>query len=500
MSADLGARGRGAIRVLPQLSALIPAILFLAYPLLSLFEQNESELPLRVIWTPLAAATAVAAALFAVLWLVFRRADKAGALTALTVIAFFYLGHGWHLVLWLALCVAAAVLLARTHRNLGNLVFGLGVAAAVLAVVPAAKIASYERNHPAVQASDPRLWASALAPPAEPANRPDVYVIIPDDYARADVLKRYFNYDNKAFLDQLRRRGFVVSQQARSPYSDSESNIAAELNMDYLNGLGRILGKASQDVRPLKTLIEDNRASRLASSIGYRYVHLDSDEVTFAAGNPQISPVATPDSFPSLWLRKSVLRDVGGRFGFNDDAANERFRRSIRSAFSRLDAVPSQPGPKFVVFHTLLPHDPYIFGARGQSVTFPGNTDEAIHSRMAMPYYLHQLGFLEGKLLQTVDAIRARSARPPVIVIQSDEGFETGDSFGEAAMRAIRVKGLVALSIPGARAVAPPQPPNAVNTLRYVFNRVFATHYDMLRSASYPEGDFPYQWHEMRVR
>jgi hypothetical protein len=292
----------------------------------------------------------------------------------------------------------------------------------------------------------------------------------------------------------------VVSGQARSPYSDSESNIAAELNMDYLNGLGRILGKSSQDVRPLKRLIEDNRASRLLSSIGYRYVHIDSDEVTFAGGNPQISSVATPDSFPSLWLKKSVLREIGGPLGFNDGAANDRYRRSVRSAFSRLDAVPRQAGPKFVLFHTLVPHDPYVFGARGEPVTFPINTDAAIHSRLGMAYYLRQLRFLEGKLLATVDAIRARSRRPPVIVIQSDEGFEAGDTFGQAAMRDIRVKGLVALSLPGVRGVQPPQPPNTVNTLRYVFNRVFGTHYDLLRSASYPEGDFPYQWEEMRLR
>jgi len=38
-----------------------------------------------------------------------------------------------------------------------------------------------------------------------------------------------------------------------------------------------------------------------------------------------------------------------------------------------------------------------------------------------------------------------------------------------------------------------------VNVLRYVFNKVLRTHYPMLRAASYPEGDYPYQWQEMRV-
>lgn len=75
-----------------------------------------------------------------------------------------------------------------------------------------------------------------------------------------------------------------------------------------------------------------------------------------------------------------------------------------------------------------------------------------------------------------------------------------GETFGEAGMRQIRVKGLVALSIPGMHGAPAPDPPNTVNVLRHVFNKLFGTRYPMLRSASYPEGNYPYQWEEMRVR
>jgi hypothetical protein len=53
-----------------------------------------------------------------------------------------------------------------------------------------------------------------------------------------------------------------------------------------------------------------------------------------------------------------------------------------------------------------------------------------------MRYYLPQLRYLEGKLVDTVDTIRRRSNEPPVIVIQADEGFESGDkTFDEATAR-----------------------------------------------------------------
>lgn len=499
--------------VLWGIGALFPALLLAAHPPLTLFEQNETELPLDVIWQPLGITFAATAALYCVLMVVTRSWTKAGALTALAVVWFFYfdtfkgdisglhLGDRLVLVLWTVLCTVTAVAVARTGRGLGNLMLGLGVAAAVLTLSPGLKIASYQHRHPEVRTADPRLWATDPLPaPTRAAKRPDIYVLIPDDYARADVLRRFFHYDNSAFAAQLRRRGFTISNDARSPYSDSESNIAAALNMGYLDGLPKILGKKSHDVRPLKTLMEDSRTSQLAKSVGYRYVHLDSDEVTFAAGNPDISSVATPDSFPSLWLRKSVLREIGGRFGFDDGAQDERFRRNYRSSFARLDSVTAQPGPKLVVFHTLLPHDPYIFGARGQSVTFPSTADEVIHSRLGMRYYLPQVKYVEGRLLHMVDTIR-RHSKDAVIVIQADEGFESGDkTFDEATARDIRVKGLLALSLPGVRGVHAPQPPNTVNTLRYVYNELFGTRYSMLPTKSAPDGDYPYQWEQLHVR
>jgi hypothetical protein len=497
---------------LKRLGPLIAPVLLGAFPVVSLFEHNQTELELGVLWWPLAISVLASAGLFAVFALVLKRGTKAAVLASLVVVAFFYYGtwyaqlslpRGWFIALWTALFVLGAAAVVRTKRPLDNFTLVLAVAAAVLTLIPAIKIVAYQANHPGVGVTAAGLWPTALPRPAPPsgARLPDIYFLIPDDYARSDVLKRYFHYDNADFARRLKQRGFVISRQARSPYSDSESNIAATLNMDYLSGLPRILGKKSQDVRPVKRLIQDNRASRLLKPLGYRYVHLDTDEVTFASGNPHISPTATPDSFTNLWLQNTVLRSIGGTLGFNAAAGNERFRKAIRSTFADLAAVPKDAGPKFVLFHTLLPHDPYIYGAQGQRVTFPDKSEDALGSKLGMKYFVRQSQFVEAKLLEAADAILARSKAPPVIVIQSDEGFSANpDNFGETAMQNIRVKGLAALYLPGMRRARAPQPPNTVNTLRFVFNHYLGTHYPLLRSASYPELDFPYQYKEMRVK
>jgi hypothetical protein len=89
-----------------------------------------------------------------------------------------------------------------------------------------------------------------------------------------------------------------------------------------------------------------------------------------------------------------------------------------------------------------------------------------------------------------------------VIVLQADEGFSSEpEVFGEEAMLDIRVKGLSAFYLPGIDRPGVPDPPNSVNALRFVFNLYLGTHYEMLDSASYAEGDLPYDFsQEIPVR
>src|SRR4029079_6981307 len=72
----------------------------------------------------------------------------------------------------------------------------------------------------AIQLGRPGDLVTALrteTPPAPrptaqpPADAPDVYVILLDGYARADVLEDTFDYDDSPFLDGLRSDGFEVA-------------------------------------------------------------------------------------------------------------------------------------------------------------------------------------------------------------------------------------------------------------------------------------------------
>jgi hypothetical protein len=64
----------------------------------------------------------------------------------------------------------------------------------------------------------------------------------------------------------------------------------------------------------------------------------------------------------------------------------------------------------------------------------------------------------------------------------------------------VRIKGVSAMYLPGMPEARPPGELNTVNSLRFVFNRYFGAGYPLLPNHSYPEGDYPYQFEEMKVR
>ncbi len=491
----------------------ITPLLLAIFPVLYLFQHNQTDLPLSVLWGPVAVSAAIGVALFAISSVVFKPILKASLLASLLVVAILYYGFLYDVVsawglndslvigLWVILLTLGVAGLLKAN-DLSILSQAFLVTATYLFLFSVLQIGFYRIQNPPVSVSDPRLWSTPLEKPITSGSEPlpDIYYIVPDDYARTDVLKQYLGYDNSQFIRELENRGFVISEQGRSPYSNSISNMASALNLDYLNNFANVLGENSQNTLMVTQVLEDNRTSHFLETLGYQYIHIDSDHTTFPGENPTISPIAAPDSMTYLWLRASLLRAFGGEFGFNDAASDERFRQSVLSAFDRLKATSKIPGPKFVFFHTLIPHDPFVFGPDGEKVTFPDPTGTRHDTQEGIPFYVAQLRFSNQLLMESIDVILANSDTPPIIILQADEGHEVSEeTFGIEITQDIRVKGISAFYIPGKDVSGLPQNLNIVNTFRYLFDLRFGTHFGMLENASYRDGDFLFQPVELHV-
>ena len=117
--------------------------------------------------------------------------------------------------------------------------------------------------------------ASAQVPTT--AAGPDIYFIVLDGYARADVLAKYYGFDNGPFLDGLRERGFQVSDASRSKFYWTFLSIGSALNLDYIRRWSAVgLDPGSRDRRERYRILRNNRAAQFLRQRGYRYVHLQS--------------------------------------------------------------------------------------------------------------------------------------------------------------------------------------------------------------------------------
>jgi len=142
----------------------------------------------------------------------------------------------------------------------------------------------------------------------------------------------------------------------------------------------------------------------------------------------------------------------------------------IVAMFSALESVSGLPGPKFVLAHLRVPHDPYLFAADGSFLS-----DQTSHN----PGYPDQVRCVNARLLPIVDDILARSGVPPVILIQGDHGSPEfrADARRMAILNAIHLPG------PGKTMLYPTLSP--VNSFRIVFDATFGTSFGTLPDVSW---------------
>jgi len=487
-----------------------------AYPLWYLYLTNYGQVSAASALIATAIAVAVVALL---LWLAARvfRSRVAGAIAVTILITAFYAYGpvhdlytsvatldelpavtGWlvktlvkHEILTPVMLALSALLILlvvkRVSRDSARLTGACNFAAVVLAVMLVARHGSviwndgisHENFEPGVEAQGTKVSVLGY--------NPDIYYIILDGYARADVLRTYYDFDNSEFISGLERRGFLVNDSSNSNYNWTYLSLASSLNFAYLQDIAAPmfakveLLEARGSLDHVARLAQDNRAARFLRSRGYRYVHVRS-----SAPPTETNPFAD--------------EEVACRFSVFDDEyfralAEISWLKSLGAITSadlaechklRLAAVgdqAAQPGPKFVFAHFLPPHHPYLFDRDGnvlKHVTISNQFDFQARLWEDKHGYLEQVIYTNGSLLKLIDRIVAESEHPPVIIVQSDHGPNlVGGLSGEEA-KAVRFANFAAYLLPGATRDAIPSDTAPVNQFRYVFNHYFDAHLPIL--------------------
>jgi len=417
----------------------IHPLFFALFPPLSLFANNASLIPLSDLVRPVALVLAGVAVLWAGLWATLRSRSRAAVATSIATLAFFSYGPlkvalgvdeivpwewsslfnpGW-LLGWL---VVIALAVRGTPKDRSPR--GYALVGAILVSMPMTTVAgAYLRQQ---RSAGPE--ASRVIGPA-----PDIFFIVLDGYGRSDALRRSLGFSDEALTDGLRSRGFVIADDARANYAQTELSLASSLNLDYLP---RVIESLPNDNNrdPLVKRIDQNELSRRLRSRGYQYVAVTTGFPPFQFRSSDLrlaEPTETSIYEAELlkWTPIGIPRHVM--------LSQYHVRRTqLKAAFSHLGRLGERgAAPRFVLAHVLAPHPPFVFGPNEEPVR-PSGPYRLVDGSHFMENggsreeyakgYAGQATTIGRMVLRTVDEILRRSKTPPIIVVQGDHGSKMG--------------------------------------------------------------------------
>jgi hypothetical protein len=492
--------------------AVLHPFLFALFPVLFGYAHNVRNTPCRWVWLPMAAALALALVVLALSAVLFRDRVKAGLFASLMLLFFFsygrlffalrsfriFSGIGPHDILFISMAVLSigtACLLLKTRKPLSAHTSAANLFSLALVVLSSVQIGVYwinpSRIGPRGGKTAPREQAAAGT--VLPERLPDVYFIILDGYARQDVLRELYGFDNSAFTGWLEANGFYVAGNSRSNYCQTALSMASSLNYEYLDRSG--------DRIRLEKLIQDNRLFRVLRQAGYGITAVESD-YSFANLRSADRFIATSrlvsNEFYDMLLRSSVMSFFIDRQASRDSASSPHEKR-LRSAFDHLEKAPQLSRPQFFFAHILSPH-PYT---PGTAVPLADGSDYYYYTKKSSDQYrreyVSRLTALNENLRTLVGRILAKSGRPNVVILQADHGGGSEYDLESAAGTNLRERMSIfnALYLPegGSRLAYAGMTP--VNTFRIVLKKYLGLELELLEDRSYySTWDAPFQFVE----
>jgi hypothetical protein len=258
--------------------------------------------------------------------------------------------------------------------------------------------------------------------------KPDIFLIIPDEYCGTKVLHDIFQFDNSAFLSALKARGFYVAHESRSNYNSTPFSVASTLNMELLP-----VRERKQDYNSIRysyEVIKNNRLIKFLTASGYQFYNCSIFDFEgqpahkYSAFLPYGINLVTAQTFTDRLIHDMRQDILNGRFGLKKIQKklayeNLRFNEQIFDLTVKIAAEKSK-APKFVYTHLMMPHFPFYYDSLGNSMPLEKLRDANRYNRQD---YISYLQYSNRKILQLTDSIMHNSPTPPVIIILSDHGF-----------------------------------------------------------------------------
>lgn len=450
-----------------------------------------------VAWT-----MALAAVLMLLLQQILGGPRKAGVVTSLWVIGL----HAWnaageHAQAMAAVISVATLVVVAWRGTLAVATAFFDIFAVIVLAMSVIELSSASRDVDPARPKPDYLSSLAIDPHVgDPAELPDIYLLVLDGHGREDVLTESYAVA-PGFADRLEGRGFYVAREAHSNYAQTALSLASSLNMDLLPALLDVEDPAAGSRLPLKHIIAQNRVVHTLKDVGYDIVTYPGEYSLTAVPDADVErrPLVYLTEYEYVLLGNTAIPWLTRQIGLPQGRLAHAVRRNhIQYVLDDLaDGGASRPGPTFVFAHLVVPHPPFVFKpdgsyrkTRGSATLADGDSWKSTNNRYKEKYqsgYRDQVAYLDSEIERVIDRVLAQSERPPVIIVQGDHGPGANvdwKSQGKSNMRE-RMAVLNAVYFPDGNYAALYPRMTLVNTFRVVFNHVLGTRLPLTDDQSY---------------
>lgn len=316
--------------------------------------------------------------------------------------------------------------------------------------------------------------------------RPDIYLILLDQYAGSTALKDVFDFDNSGFESELTRRGFHIVRNSSSNYNLTPFSLASILDMDYLSKEMGI--KKHLNVGYSYHIIRNSRVLKFLTDGGYHFYNYSVFDFPgqpaheYGAFLPYGTKLITSQTLTSR-LSKDIRADIlAGKLGFKSLQKKIAYEylhfNNATFDLTRSIATQKTREPKFVYAHFMLPHYPYYFDSKGNPLPLEKLSG---FRKTSSRDYIEYLQYGNQKIMQLVDQILSSSATPPVVMLLSDHGFRHPE---RETLRKYDFINLNAIYLPGGNYGQFHDGMTNVNQFRVLFNACFNQRFPLLKDST----------------
>lgn len=392
--------------------------------------------------------------------------------------------------LLLPLFLVSVVLLAlflRKRTSLSRITRFLNILLILYLIVDTATWA-WQRAH----RRPPSSLASTLADHYQGCDscpRPDIYLLLFDEYSASRTLKDQFHYDNGGLDSFLRRENFHIVAGSHANYYKTPFSMGSMLNLSYLRGIPQPLSLQPDDYLEAIEQIHQSEAIQFLMARGYSIINNSPFDLP---GHPlKIDQPFIPSSTRLITystLYNYFRRDVGASL----DEFLHGHRSPLESDFRQVETLNDSfidetirdsrakgDGPRFVYMHVMMPHLPYFYDSLLRLRPLEELNQNVWKGDPVR--YVEYLPYTNSRIRQLIGEIKNNTAGKAVILFMSDHGFRYDPRDIDQPWF---FNNQNAVYFPGGDYSLLYDSISAVNQFRVVFNKLFRLNLPLLRDSS----------------